>query len=761
MRRLSLLVLPLVVACAGPAAPSGKPRSVLRAMHDAPQPVPKKIERFQVAPASASKIAFQRIAKIPEPGWSVPRSAAHAPDGKTITFLASESGDETMSLFAYDLEAGKSDVILRAKDLGGADAETRSREEELRRERQRDRSEGITSYVWARRAPVMVVPRRGDVWVRAADGKVKQLTKTPEPEIDARPCDTGARVAFVRKSELWMVDVASGKETQLTTGATEGVTHGLSDYVGQEELGEPHGYFWSPKCDRLVYLEVDERPVEKIPVLGWRGQGEDLMLQRYPRAGAKNPSVRAGILDVATKRTTWITPPADPKAERYVGRFTWAEDGSALFHQAMPRDQKKLALIRVEPATGKSTEIASETSPAWVHFSPARVLERSAQVLFTSIKTGHRHIELRSQKDGTLIRTLTKGDWDVDAIVGLDEAGGRVLFTATKDGPLQRQLYAARLDGEADVVRLTSEPGVHSVRVDETGKTWVDVHSSATRPPASVVVKDGKPLGELRPAPLDPDIVGLGIRPAALVQVPGADGTLLNGALLTPRDVTGRHPVVVVVYGGPESQSVMDYWSPRLLWQHLADRGFVVFQVDGRGTGGRGRAFAQKVHKQLGKYELEDQIAAAKWLATLPYVDASRIGIYGHSYGGFMAALAMLEGGGVFQAGVAGSSVTDWRLYDTGYTERYMETPATNADGYAATDLAKKAPGLTGKLLLTHAMMDENVHYANTARLVDALIAADKRFELLVLPGERHGLRIPAARAYMPARIASFFAENL
>jgi dipeptidyl-peptidase-4 len=197
------------------------------------------------------------------------------------------------------------------------------------------------------------------------------------------------------------------------------------------------------------------------------------------------------------------------------------------------------------------------------------------------------------------------------------------------------------------------------------------------------------------------------------------------------------------------------------LWQHLADRGFAVFQVDNRGSGGRGRAFAQKVHKELGKYELEDQIAAAKYLAALPYVDAARIGIYGHSYGGFMAALAMLDGGGVFQAGVAGSPVTDWALYDTGYTERYMETPATNKDGYEASDLSKKAVNLTGKLLLTHASMDENVHYANTAKLVDALIAADKRFELFVLPGERHGLRVPAARAYMPERIATFFAENL
>jgi dipeptidyl-peptidase-4 len=396
-----------------------------------------------------------------------------------------------------------------------------------------------------------------------------------------------------------------------------------------------------------------------------------------------------------------------------------------------------------------------------VQWSPIKVLRESTQLIYSSQRTGHRHLELRSQRDGTVVRTLTKGEWDVVDVAGVDEAGGRVLFIGTKDGATQRHLYAARLDGEGDVVRLTPEPGVHTVKVDDSGKAWVDVHSAHDRPPQAVVVRAGAPAAPLVKPAVDPDVAALQIRPAELIALKTADGQPMDGVLLPPRTVRGRHPAIVMVYGGPEAQLVWDSWAPRLLWQHLADRGFVVLQVDGRGSGGRGRAYAQKVHKQLGKYELEDQIAAARYLSSLPYVDASRIGIYGHSYGGFMAALAMLDGHGVFAAGVAGSPVTDWRLYDTGYTERYMETPETNKDGYAASDLSKKAPNLLGKLLLTHASMDENVHYANTARLVDALIAADKHFDLFVLPGERHGVRAPATRAYMPERIATFFAENL
>lgn len=780
---LGLSLTLAVAACGGGgAARDGKAPShpALREMHGVVAPKgtspAEDTDHVKVLPASASKITFARMAKHPEPGWNVPRGVHHAPDGKTITYLASESGDETMSLMAFDASTGKTSVLLRAKDLVTGE-QKRSREEELRRERQRDRNEGITQHDWAKKAQVLLVPHAGDIFVRdyAHDpaGSPKRLTKTPEPEIDPALCATGERVAFVRGTELFAIDVATGKETALTSpvkdpktnAVIEGITHGLSDFVAQEELGESSGFFWSPKCDRIAYLEVDERHVDKIPVLGYRAQveqgassyGADLMMQRYPRAGTKNPIVRAGIVDLATKKTTWLKIEGD--AERYHGHFMWSDDGRALFLQTLTRGQKKLSLHRVDPASGKATEIASETSAAWVEFSPMR-FAGPEHFLFTSTKSGHRHLELRSQKDGALVRALTTGTWDVTA-VAYDEHKKRALITGTRESPIERHLYAVDPDSGA-VTKLTSEHGVHSVRVNETGSTWIDVHSATDRMPRAVIVREGQPAGEL-PVLVDPDLNDLALRPTEHFTLQTPDGDTLHGARLLPRKITGKHPAIVMVYGGPEAQLVFDVWSPRLMWQHLADRGFVVIQIDNRGSGGQGPAFAQKVHKQLGRLELDDQLAAARYLAKLPFVDPSRIGIYGHSYGGFMAALAMLDPrtNSVFKAGVAGSPVTDWRLYDTGYTERYMETPQSNAAGYEASDLAKKASGLQGKLLITHAMMDENVHYAHTAKLVDALIAANKHFDLLVLPGERHGLRAPSARTYMPERIAAFFADNL
>ncbi|HEY8073993.1 MAG TPA: alpha/beta fold hydrolase, partial [Labilithrix sp.] len=609
-----------------------------------------------------------------------------------------------------------------------------------------------------RHANVMAIPFGGDVFLRDAKGQLARLTKTPEPEIDATLCDTGERIAYVRKDELFAMDVATKKETQLTTGATDGLTHGLTDFIAQEEFDESSGFRWSPKCDRLAYFEVDERKVEKVPVLGWRQGKAILAEQRYPETGKTNPSARLGVVDLATKRTIWVKWP--DAQERYVLHVQWSDDGKSLFAQALTRDQKRRSLVRIDPQTGAVREITSETHPAWVEPQEVFVLA-SGDLLTTTDASGHHHLEVRSGKDGAILRTLTKGDWDVAGVLAVDEERSRVLFGGTKDGVLFRHLYSVPLGG-GDITRITNEPGVHGVRSDEHGRAFVDLHSAHDRLPRADVYEEGKLVGEL-PIVRDADLGTLDVRPMEFVTLRGAAGDELHGALLRPRNVAAgeKHPAVVYVYGGPGPQMVIDHWSANLLFQHFADRGFFVFELDGRGSGGRGIAWEQKLHDHFGTVELEDQIAGARWLAQLPEVDASRIGIFGHSYGGFLAAAAMLKTPGAFAAGASGSPVTDWRLYDTGYTERYMGTPTSNPDGYAAAELPRFASSLAGPLLILHGNMDENVHYTNTARLVDALVAADKRFDLLVLPGERHSVRDAAARAYANERIVTFFAERL
>ena len=715
-----------------------------------------------IAGPEASAITFERMARWPEPGGYVPRSIAFSPDGKWVTFLQSEKLDEENALYVFDRTTKQTRVLLRAADLA-KESGPMSREEELRRERQRQKIKGITSYQWAKRAPVMVIPSGGDVFVRQADGKIVKLTNTPEPEIDARPCDTGEKVAFVRKGELFVVDVASKAETQLTRGAAEGVTRGLSDFNGQEEFGETSGYWWSPKCDRLAYLEVDERQVEQVPVVGYRDKRADVMMQRYPAAGGKNPVVKVGMIELATRRTSVVDLPAGGEKERYVARFAWGPDGRAIYFQTLTRDQKKLELVRAEVGAGAARVLATETSPAYVEFSQVWPLEQSHRVLFVRNRGGYRHIDLLDAASGSHVADVTKGNWDVESIAGVDEDQARVLFTATKDSPLDRHLYTASLASPGDALRLTVEPGRHEIRKEERGAAFVDLHSAFDRTPrAAVHDAKGAVVGEL-PCPLDPDFAALRIRPPDIITVRGPSGDILYGSLLRPRQMVPgqRYPVLVFVYGGPHAQTVQNRWAAQLLWQHLADRGVVVFQLDNRGTPGRGRAFEQATHGRLGELELQDQLAGIDYLATLPFVDASRVGIYGHSYGGFMAALAMLRAPTRFKVGIAGSPVTDWHLYDTGYTERFMGLPDKNASGYQANDLSTMAAALKGKLFILHAMMDENVHFQNSARLIDALTMAQKPFDLLLFPGERHGYRNPQVRQYAEMRIVDYLVQNL
>jgi dipeptidyl-peptidase-4 len=749
---LVVTVVAMATACGAPHSVGAPPVSVA--------PVPKRSEpsRFSVLPPEASAIDAAMMARYPEPGWNVPRAVKVAPDGDSVTYLASENASETMALFAYQRSTGATSVLLRSSDLPHA-AQPMSREEELRRERQRQRGEGITSYQWAKRAPVMLVPHGGDLFLRGEAGAVTRLTQTEEPEIDAKLCDDGTRVAYVRRGELYVLELKTRRETQLTRGAVDGVTHGLSDFNGQEEFGEPSGFFWSPSCTQIAYLEVDERNVGTVPVVGYRDGREETMSQRYPLAGARNPRVTLRLVDVRTKTSRLVRFKTDE--ERYLGRFAWSENGAHLFLEALSRDQKRLSYVRVDARTADATELWNESQPTWVELSLMRHLPSREELLVTTNMGGHLHLEARSARTGAPLRALTGGPWDVTSIVAVDTARGSVLFTATAQGPRERHLYSVPLEG-GPVTRLTKERGVHAITSDEKGAVWIDLHSATDRLPRAEIVVEGRSIGEL-PVPREPYLETLALRPTEAVHIKSPGGVLLEGALLRPRHVVpgAKHPAIVMVYGGPGAQTVFDSWSPRLLWQHLADRGFFVLQVDNRGSGGRGPAFETEVHKRLGELELADQLAGADYLASLPEVDPSRLGIYGHSYGGFMAALAMLKAPGRFAVGIAGSPVTDWRLYDASYTERFMETPENNPEGYAASTLASFAKELQGRLFLIHALMDENVHFAHTARLIDALVAAKKPFDMFVFPGERHGYRRPEARAYAYSHIARYFADYL
>lgn len=708
-----------------------------------------------ILPESASPLTFERIVKYPEPGWTVPMLPRFSPDGRMVTYLKSEDGTSKTALFAFDLESKTERVVVRASDLGTE--KQPSQAEELRAERQRKRITGISAYAFAGAADVMVIPAGGDVFVRGADGAITNVTHSDEAELDPQLCPTGQWVAYVRGSELFATDLKTKQERPLTRNAKPGITRGQSDFNGQEEFEEEHGFFWSDDCKRIAYLEVDETAVAEIPVMGYRdhggGFGTDLMMQRYPEAGATNPTVSLNLydFDAVTSRKVKLDEPL------YTGRYTWSPDGKSLYFEAIPRSQKELRIMKVDVAKATASVLWTESPQGWAEMRDLEITPNGSALVAIGDNLGHDHAMKIDTATGATT-WLTSGAWEVTSIPRVTD--DTVYFVGTKDAPIGRQLYAVPLAGAPDPTRLTKENGTHTVSLGTKG--FVDVLSSSVDlPRVAITSYAGESLGAVA-VPKDADFDALRIRPVATFSV-DVQGARLYGQVLPPRDLdpTKRYPLVLYVYGGPAVQSVTDRWSPKLLWQHWADRGFFVAQIDNRGGAGRGQAFAAPIAGKLGMVELADQIAGLDWmLANMP-IDGSRVAIYGHSYGGTMALQGLLGAPGRFKAGISASPVTDWRLYDTGYTERYMGTPKDNLLGYDEADLTTKVDALTGKLFLIHALMDENVHFQNSAKLIDALVAKQKDFDSLVLPGERHGYRDPKTKQYVYRRITNFLVETL
>lgn len=415
--------------------------------------------------------------------------------------------------------------------------------------------------------------------------------------------------------------------------------------------------------------------------------------------------------------------------------------------------------MKVDVQKATASVLYTEKPQGWAEMRDLDINPAGTALVAIGDASGHDHVVRIDPATGATT-WLTTGDWEVIKIAKVTD--DTVYFVGTKDAPIGRQLFSIPLGGTAptEPTRLTKEPGTHTVSLGSRG--FVDVFSSTLDlPRVSITSYTGEALGSV-PVPRDADFDALRIRPVSNFSV-DVNGARLYGQVLPPRDLdpTKRYPLVLYVYGGPAVQSVTDRWSPKLLWQEWADRGFFVAQVDNRGGAGRGQAFAAPIAGKLGQVELADQIAALDWMIQNMPIDGQRVAIYGHSYGGTMALMGMFGAPGRFKAGISASPVTDWRLYDTGYTERYMGSPKENLLGYDDADLTKRVGALTGKLFLIHAMMDENVHFQNSAKLIDALVANQKDFDSLVLPGERHGYRDPNTKAYVYRRITNFLVETL
>jgi len=604
----------------------------------------------------------------------------------------------------------------------------------------------------------------GDVFVIQIDtGKWTQLTKTPVAERDPRLSPDGKTVAFRRDWDLYTLDIASKRETRLTNGGSDTLggtlRNGGLDWVYPEELDLGTAYWWSPDSKSIAYMQFDISREPLYPHEDLRGTRAIYEPQRYPQAGDNNPDVRVGVVGAHGGSTRWMD--AGSTRDALIARVGWTPDSRSVYLVRTNRIQNKLELLLAAAGSGKASRILEETDKYWVNIQEDPVfVSGGQQFLWLSERDGFRHIYLDSL-DGKQTRQLTHGSWEVTGIAGVDEAAGRVYYTSSETSPLERQFYSVGLTGEGKR-QLTSSAGTHTIAMGPGGHFYLDTFSSVASPPRTTVhAGDGRELSVYREQNKRL-IEDYEILPTELVSFRTADGTLLYSRLIRPAgfEAGKKYPAVVLVYGGPDSQGVRNAWMGADLDQVLANKGFVIWQVDNRGSSGRGHAFETPVFRKLGVQELADQVAGVEYLVSLGFVDRARIGIRGWSYGGFMTLNAMLNAPGVFRAGIAGAPVTDWHSYDTIYTERYMGLPQDNPDGYKNTALPPQAKNLKGKLMIAHNVEDDNVLFQNTIQMVDALERAGQPFEMQVYTQKTHAVTGAEARQ-LNATMVEFFERTL
>jgi dipeptidyl-peptidase-4 len=712
------------------------------------------------------------VAKLPYPGTVTPGEIAFTPDGSAVTYLKAEGQTLSRVVWRADVAAGaRPKVVARAPAEADAEANL-SPEETLRRERQRLRETGIAQVARAARADLIVAPVQGDLFLLKGEGPLEQLTDTPSPEIDPQLSPDGSKVAFVREGELYVMDLATREERQLTRGACDGVSHGLAEFIAQEELDRASGFWWAPDGSVIAFQETDERQVPPYPIVHQGGETISVETHRYPFAGALNAKVRLGLVAVESGETTWLNH-TEPSDDSYLARVTW-EDAHNLLIQLLARDQTVLRLYRVDVAAKTRLLLLEERSEAWVNLhDDLRVVEPGGELLWSSERTGFKHLELRD-RDGRIIRTLTEGDWPVDDVLCLDARRRVVWFSAGRESPLEAHAYRVSLDG-GPIERVTQARGTHRVVVSPDGRHFVDTVSSRRKPPVTTLCdSEGHTLTTLDDAGTDPRLASLSLALPVLTQFKSRDGVTLFGAYYAPRSCCApgeKAPLVVMLYGGPHVQVVTDSWGERtnatamtvdLTAQYLTERGFAVWKMDNRGSARRGHSFEAALYHNMGDIEVRDQVDGVRFVArSWPEVDTTRVGVSGGSYGGYMTLRCLTEAPDIFQAGVAVSPVTSWDGYDTAYTERYMSTPKDNPHGYESASVLMRVGTLQGKLLLVHGLLDENVHFRHTARLATALIAADKPFTLLPLPDARHSIRREEDRKYVAERLVDYFERTL
>lgn len=693
------------------------------------------------SPPSASRpLTLERVFASPDLAGPQPQSLRLSPDGTLLTSVRGREDERTrFDLWALDTRTGQSRMLLDSRKIGSGAQLSEAQKMQRERDRSMTGKTGILQYDWSPDGRTLLVPVDGELYLAGTDGIARRIEGTAgvlNPKVSPR----GGFVSFVRNQNLFVQPLSGGTARALTQGGGGKVHFGEAEFVAQEEMDRSTGYWWSPDERHVAIERFDETPVKVFTRAAIGATGTSVFEQAYPAAGTPNVLVDLYIAKADGSGQVKVDLGSDP--DIYLARVDWLPDGSALLVQRQNRAQTRLDMLRVDPATGASTVMFTEKAAAksWVNLSNAYRVMADGSLLWWSERDGHGHLWRLAKGKW---KQLTRGEWVVTGLVGADDAAGRVYFTANKDDLLEQHVYVLDLKSRA-ITRLTERGYWNAATADAAATRFIVTRSSPTQPPqtylADAAGKRSAWINENVVAGSHPYAPYLASHdPITFGTVKADDGTPLQWQMITPKLEPGkRYPVFFQHYGGPHTQYVTRSWHAPLA-QYWVDRGWIYFEVDNRGTSNRGVAFERAIWQAMGSVEVADQLAGATYLKTLPFVDADRIATYGWSYGGYMSLKMLEKNPGVYAAAVAGAPVSDWALYDTHYTERYMGDPRLVPDAYAASGAVADAPKIRDPLLLMHGMADDNVFLDNSTKVAAALQGANVPFEMMFYPGKTHG----------------------
>ncbi len=713
--------------------------------------------------ALSDELTVERLFDSPALEGETIKGLKMAPNGSRVTFLRGKASDyERLDLWEYNIKDGTTRLLFDSDQLHTGD-EGLSEEEEARRERLRLSGSGIISYEWSKDGKKLAFPLAGDVYtwdVGSKAGAVK-VVDTPQFETDVQFSPLGNYLSFIRDQNLVVLDLRTGKETMLSKDGGGTIKYGMAEFVAQEEMKRMTGYWWSDDESKVALIRVDESPVAEAPRTEIYAEEVKTVMQRYPFAGTPNVEVQLGIVSLEDGVTKWVDLGKD--SDIYLPRVKWTADSNLLSYQWQSRDQKTLELRTVSWPDLKQKTLLRETSKTWLNLhEDLRFLKDKKRFLWASERDGFRHLYLHDM-NGKLLSQLTQGPWIVDKVEHFDEATGEVWFTGRQDTPLERHLYAVK-PGEK-VRRVSRDAAHHEVNFSEDGSHYVDLLSTVTSPPGvSLHGVDGTRLTWLlenkveEGHPLAPYVKDW-IQPE-FGEIKAEDGTALHYRLYKPEgfDDGGKHPVIVYLYGGPGAQRVTNSWgSDTTFCQYMAQQGYGVFTLDNRGSTARGKAFEDPIYHAMGEVEVRDQVQGVKFLRGLDWVDPDRVGVHGSSYGGYMTLMTMFKEPEYFKAGAAGAPVTDWALYDTHYTERFLGDPKAPGEVYEKSSVFPYANSLKGPLLIYHGMADDNVLFTHSTKLYKHLQDNNVPFMAMDYPGKKHRFSGKTTSMHRVNTIRNFF----